>query len=63
MKNINTELIGKILSIIGLLIALTVLIYCTFLAHILAGIFTVGLLLAIFGVILITINNDSERII
>ena len=53
MKSINTKLIGKILSIIGLLIALTVLVYCTFLAHILAGIFIVGILLLIFGGILI----------
>ena len=42
MKNIDTDLIGKILIIIGL-----------FLAHPLLGIFIIGILLLIFGGILI----------
>ena len=49
MKNINTELLGKILFIIGLLITLTVLIYGAFLAHPLMGILAVGILLVFFG--------------
>ena len=53
MKNINTELIGKIVIIIGLLIALTIIVYSAFLAHPLLGIFIVGILLLIFGGILI----------
>ena len=53
MKNINAELIGKILIIIGLLIALTIIVYSAFLAHPLLGIFTVGIILLFFGGILI----------
>ena len=53
MKNINTELIGKILIIIGLLIALTIIVYSAFLTHPLIGIFTVGIILLFLGGILI----------
>ena len=53
MKSVNTKLIGKILSIIGLLIALTIIVYSAFLVHPLLEIFIVGILLLIFGGILI----------
>lgn len=53
MKNINAELVRKILIIIGLLTVLTIIIYCAFLTHVLIGIFTVGIILLFFGGILI----------
>ena len=58
MKNINLNLIGKIIVIIGLLMIISILTYGAFTIHLLFGLSIVGFILILIGVAIINLSQN-----
>ena len=58
MKNINLDLIGRILIIIGVLTVISILTYGAFTIHLLFGLSIVGFILILIGISIVNLSQS-----